>query len=541
MAKQGARLVVPIDLTKKPREQKLPLHNRWHPNIPPVAEVRVGEVIRVEMVDFSGGGITSTYSADDIKNADPSIKVHTKYPHHLPSTGSSMAPCTPRLVVPIDLKKKPWEQKLPLHNRWHPHMPPVAEVRVSEVFRVEMVDWTGGIIEDNSSAMDVKSIDLSTVHYLSGPIRVLDMDGIPAKPGDLLVVEICNLGPLPGDEWGYTATFDRENGGGFLTDHFPCATKAIWYFEGIYAYSPHIPGVRFPGLTHPGIIGTAPSMELLKIWNERERELEENGLQTMKLCEVLHSRPLANLPTTKGCVLGKIQEGTPEWEKMAREAARTIPGRENGGNCDIKNLSRGSKIYLPVFVDGANFSTGDMHFSQGDGEVSFCGAIEMSGFLELKCEIIRGGMKQYLTPMGPTPLHVNPIFEIGPVEPRFSEWLVFEGISVDESGRQHYLDASVAYKRAVLNAIDYLSKFGYSKEQIYLLLSCCPCEGRISGIVDSPNAVATLAIPTAIFDQDIRPKTGKVPVGPRLVRNPDVLKCTYDGNLPITKNPSATT
>lgn len=78
-------------------------------------------------------------------------------------------------------------------------------------------------------------------------------------------------------------------------------------------------------------------------------------------------------------------------------------------------------------------------------------------------------MKEYLTPMGPTPLHVNPIFEIGPVEPRFSEWLVFEGISVDESGRQHYLDASVAYKRAVLNAIDYLSKFGYSKEQVMSL------------------------------------------------------------------------
>jgi hypothetical protein len=37
--------------------------------------------------------------------------------------------------------------------------------------------------------------------------------------------------------------------------------------------------------------------------------------------------------------------------------------------------------------------------------------------------------------------------------------------------------------------------------QVYLLLSCCPCEGRISGIVDSPNAVATLAIPTAIFDE----------------------------------------
>lgn len=86
------------------------------------------------------------------------------------------------------------------------------------------------------------------VHYLSGPIRIVDNDGIPAKPGDLLAVEICNLGPLPGDEWGFTATFDRENGGSFLTDHFPHATKCIWYFEGIYAHSPQIPGKRTNGL-----------------------------------------------------------------------------------------------------------------------------------------------------------------------------------------------------------------------------------------------------------------------------------------------------
>ena len=37
------------------------------------------------------------------------------------------------------------------------------------------------------------------------------------------------------------------------------------------------------------------------------------------------------------------------------------------------------------------------------------------------------------------------------------------------------------------------------------MLSCIPCEGRISGIVDVPNACATLAIPLAIFDRDVRP------------------------------------
>ena len=75
------------------------------------------------------------------------------------------------------------------------------------------------------------------------------------------------------------------------------------------------------------------------------------------------------------------------WDRVAAEAARTVPGRENGGNCDIKNLSRGCAVYLPVFVPGANLSMGDMHFSQGDGEVSFCGAIEMRGWLDLKCTV----------------------------------------------------------------------------------------------------------------------------------------------------------
>lgn len=255
----------------------------------------------------------------------------------------------------------------------------------------------------------------------------------------------------------------------FLTDHYPSASKAIWDLEGVYCSSRHIPGVRFAGLIHPGLIGTAPSAELLKMWNEREAKLvtEEGTKEEKTLCGCLMTRPLACLPEPKGAVsetfpaslficshlsvnivflqmlgtLGHFKEkmGTDgKWDSIASEAARTVPGRENGGNCDIKNLSRGCTVYFPVFVDGANLSMGDMHFSQGDGEVSFCGAIEMAGFLELKCSVIKGGMK-CLPVVGPSPLSVNPIFEIGPLEPRYSEWLVFEGVSVDENGVQHYL------------------------------------------------------------------------------------------------------
>lgn len=76
---------------------------------------------------------------------------------------------------------------------------------------------------------------------------------------------------------------------------------------------------------------------------------------------------------------------------------------------------------------------------------------------------------------------------------------------MDRNGTQHFLDTTLAYQNACLNAIEYLSKFGWTKEQAYLILGAAPVEGRLSGVVDVPNSCATLYIPTAIFDIDIRP------------------------------------
>ncbi|HUI96384.1 MAG TPA: acetamidase/formamidase family protein [Xanthobacteraceae bacterium] len=47
----------------------------------------------------------------------------------------------------------------------------------------------------------------------------------------------------------------------------------------------------------------------------------------------------------------------------------TLPPRQNGGNLDNKELVAGTTLYLPIFVDGAQFSAGDGHAVQGDGEV----------------------------------------------------------------------------------------------------------------------------------------------------------------------------
>lgn len=44
--------------------------------------------------------------------------------------------------------------------------------------------------------------------------------------------------------------------------------------------------------------------------------------------------------------------------------------REFGGNLDCKELVAGSTVYLPIWNEGALFSTGDGHAAQGDGEVN---------------------------------------------------------------------------------------------------------------------------------------------------------------------------
>ena len=257
--------------------------------------------------------------------------------------------------------------------------------------------------------------------------------------------------------------FAKENGGGFLDEIYPKPyesfyliaslpdsdlnhrAKAIWDFEGINCSSRHIPGVKFAGLIHPGILGCAPSAEVLKTWNEREAGL-------IKACSHM-DRDVALPPEPKNIHAGSA--GADIKEKIGKEGARTVPGRpEHGGNCDIKNLSRGSKVYLPVHVKGAKFSVGDLHFSQGDGEISFCGAIEMAGVITINFSVMKGGMKELAMK--------SPIYVPGPVEPQFGpgRYIYFEGFSVDEHGKQHYLDATVAYRQTCLRVIEYLRRYG---------------------------------------------------------------------------------
>ena len=151
---------------------------------------------------------------------------------------------------------------------------------------------------------------------------------------------------------------------------------------------------------------------------------------------------------------------------------------------------------------------GDLHFSQGDGEITFCGAIEMGGFMDLHVDLIKGGMDTY-------GVSENAIFMPGqhrPAVQRVARVLRHVG----DARRRAALPRLAPVLPAGLPARDRLpEKFGYSDIQAYMILGAAPIEGRLSGVVDIPNSCSTVYIPTEIFDFDVRPgKDGPAQIDP---------------------------
>lgn len=87
--------------------------------------------------------------------------------------------------------------------------------------------------------------------------------------------------------------------------------------------------MRFAGIPHPGLIGTAPSAELLATWNARETGLIQANAASVP--------PVGFAPLATGAYVGQDLDPKVR-DKIHREGARTIPGREHGGNCDVSFL-----------------------------------------------------------------------------------------------------------------------------------------------------------------------------------------------------------
>jgi hypothetical protein len=78
----------------------------------------------------------------------------------------------------------------------------------------------------------------------------------------------------------------------------------------------------------------------------------------------------------------------------------------------LLDVGRRRPISVAVIGSGG-LSMGDIHWSQGDGEITFCGAIEMAGWIDIGVDLIKDGVNKYGI--------INPIFKPSPIEPRARE------------------------------------------------------------------------------------------------------------------------
>lgn len=333
------------------------------------------------------------------------------------------------------------------HNRWHPEIEPAARVSTGTELRLETEDGLAGQLTRESTHADLGTLGLGLGHPLAGPVYV---EG--AEPGDLLEIELLSYEAA---DFGVTAVIP---GFGYLADLFPDPFLVKWEIANGLARSDELPGVSIPEETFAGVVGVAPSMELLERFTRREDGLRDRG------------QPVAD-PAPEDAV-----------PRAAARGLRTIPPRETGGNMDIRDLVAGSKLWLPVEVPGALFSIGDLHYAQGDGEV--CGtAIEIAGAVTVRFQVLEGKARRSRFPTFETPAR--------PGRRAFAT----TGIAVDAG-----MDLNLAAREALIEMIDHLEATrGLSRPAAYALCSAC-VDLRISEVVDVPYPLVSALLPLDVFD-----------------------------------------
>jgi acetamidase/formamidase len=153
-----------------------------------------------------------------------------------------------------------------------------------------------------------------------------------------------------------------------------------------------------------------------------------------------------------------------------------------GGNMDVRHLTAGTTLYLPVMVPGAHLLAGDCHAAQGDGEVCING-MEAPMSVTFTLNLIKSSPLAGPQAVCPNPLH--------PLRYQSKPWHLF--IESDENPRE-------ACKRAVRRAIEYIVKrLGVTPELAYTLCSVV-LDLKISQLVNVPTTTVTGYLPEAIFD-----------------------------------------
>jgi formamidase len=362
-------------------------------------------------------------------------------------------------VVSIDRSKSLAEQPTTGHNRWHEDIPPIVIIEPGDQVVLETRDALDGQLTPRSTAADVGKVDLGPAHALTGPVYV---EG--AEPGDLLEVKIQAIEP---QHFGFTM---QAPGFGFLADLYPEPYLVRWEIQNGFATSADLPGVRIAGAPFMGVLGVAPSRPLRETMRAREAVLAGRGGPALP-------------PDGTGAV--------PAAPAIAAHGLRTIPPRENAGNLDVKQLTAGTTLLIPVFTPGALFSVGDAHFAQGDGEA--CGtAIEMSATFRAQLSIRRGAAAR-------RNIRSVQYFRDGGADLAVNRYYATTGMCLRGDGTNEALDTTLAARNALIDMIEYLvDERGYTRQQAYAICSVA-VDLKISELVDVPNVLVSAMLPLDIF------------------------------------------
>ena len=239
---------------------------------------------------------------------------------------SACVPTTEDVSVSVETQSIPEPQHTLTKDQTHNKF----SAAIEPILRVESGAVIEAFTEDASDEQFGPDSDMAALDALSfDPIHPLTGPVYveDAEPGDVLKV---TLHEIEVGDWGWNAIVQ---GFGFLADTFPDVKYLKIYELGADKKSVQFKeGIEVPLRPFPGVMGVAPATD---------------------------------------------------------EMLSTIPPRANGGNMDDPNLRAGSSVYFPVFVEGALFSIGDGHATQGLGEV--CGtAIECPLRVVYELELIKG-------------------------------------------------------------------------------------------------------------------------------------------------------
>ena len=367
-------------------------------------------------------------------------------------------------------------------NRYHPAIPTVARANPGD----QIVFHTGDALDTDltldSNADDLAAVDLNLVHPMTGPVYI---EG--AERGDVLAVTLLDIEP---DQFGYTVIVP---GFGFLRDIYTEPHLVNWRLSRTHAESDQMPGVRVPYEAFMGSVGVLPGTSEVDSWLARENALAAAG------GIALPPEPTGALPTAVCGPDGSNKD----------KCLRTIPPRENGGNMDVQQMQIGTTLLLPCFIDGCGLFVGDVHYAQGDGEVSGT-AIEMGGVVTVATEI-RKGLGSVVT--GP---EVEGGAQIKAIEP--SQFYQTIGLPIKTAGEVPaplaYLesqkiadlenlseDLTLAARNALIKMIAYIERqYGLTSEQAYILASVA-VDLRVGQVVDVPNYVVTAVLNEDVFIQ----------------------------------------